>query len=126
MAGNLPNTLATGKYPAGAFQFVQRGLNYTADHVHGDMEQGQSPASRHITGQQLCVGLRDFAISEYGLMARTVLGRWRIHATEDFGHIVFLLVEAKALSTTEGDSIRDFIDVYRFEESFPTAVRLPD
>jgi uncharacterized repeat protein (TIGR04138 family) len=126
MSRQLPPALLATKYPPEAFDFVRRGLDHTANNVHGAAEPEQAPASRHITGQQLCNGLRDFAIAEYGLMARTVLARWRISATEDFGHIVFALVEAKALSTTEGDSIRDFIDIFRFEEAFPTAVRLPD
>jgi uncharacterized repeat protein (TIGR04138 family) len=126
MSRQLPPALLATKYPPEAFDFVRRGLDHAAICVHGDIEEGQSAASRHITGQQLCTGLRDFAIAEYGLMARAVLGRWRIHSTEDFGHIVFALVEAKQLSTTEGDSIRDFVDVFRFDESFPATVRLPD
>jgi uncharacterized repeat protein (TIGR04138 family) len=126
MSRHMPPALSATKYPFEAFDFVRKGLEHAANKVHGNVEPGQTAASRHITGQQLCIGLRDFAIAEYGLMARTVLRRWRITSTEDFGHIVFALVEAKHLSTTEGDSIRDFVDIFRFEDAFPAKVCLPD
>lgn len=125
MAAPFSNVMSSSKYPEEALHFVRRGLDYTSENIHGEMQPDQSPSSRHITGQQLCRGLRDYAIAEYGLLARMVLKRWRIHSTEDFGHIVFILVEHKKLSTTEGDSIRDFIDVYPFDESFPEQIVLP-
>jgi len=125
MALLSPTLLAT-RYPPPAFEFVRKGLDHAANNVHGTMEPGQPAASRHITGQQLCMGLRDYASLEYGLMARAVLARWRILSTEDFGHIVFALVEDKKLSATEGDSIRDFVDVFHFDDAFPFRLVLPE
>ena len=50
----------------------------------------------------------DFAIDQYGPMAKSVLRHWGIHKTEDFGHIVFNLIEKKIFFKTENDSIDDF------------------
>src|SRR5262245_9944837 len=49
---------AAGPYPIEAFEFVREGLGYTANHIHPDRES-LSEADRHISGQQLCMGLRD-------------------------------------------------------------------
>src|ERR1700722_11811230 len=79
-----------GHYPIEALDFVQRGLIHTVAQVHGrKIIAGQS---RHVSGQQLCHGLKDYALMRWGLMARTVLRRWGITRTLDFGQIVFSLV----------------------------------
>lgn len=111
----------TTRYPVDAFLFVQRGLDYTVRRIHGELKKADSeidPASRHINGRELCLGLRDYAVDQYGLLAGAMLSRWRIQSCEDFGHIVFALVEAEILKKTEDDSIRDFIGVYDFATAF--------
>jgi uncharacterized repeat protein (TIGR04138 family) len=104
-----------GPYPIEAFQFVREGLGFTARLMHGD-EHG--PGSRHVSGQQLCVGLRKFAIERYGMLAPTVLGCWNVRRTEDFGRIVFAMIDAGLMSRTEEDTIDDFRGVYHFDEAF--------
>jgi uncharacterized repeat protein (TIGR04138 family) len=46
------------------------------------------------------------------LLADTVLQKWNLNRTLDFGRIVFTLVEAGVLKTTQEDSLEDFRDVY--------------
>ncbi|MFW6059863.1 MAG: Minf_1886 family protein [Phycisphaeraceae bacterium] len=109
------------KYPLAAFLFVQRGLDYTVRSIHGDPPEDEDPAareSRHVSGRDLCYGLRDYAIEQYGLLARIVLRRWRIERSEDFGHIVFTMVEAGLMHKTDEDTIADFEDVFDFSEAF--------
>jgi uncharacterized repeat protein (TIGR04138 family) len=103
---------AAGTYPVEALDFVQRGLLHTVVQIHG--RKVVPGHSRHVSGQQLCLGLKDYALLRWGLMARTVLRRWGITATLDFGHIVFSLVEAGLLKTTEQDTLDDFRDVFDF------------
>jgi uncharacterized repeat protein (TIGR04138 family) len=67
-----------------------------------------------VTGQQLCHALRDYALTRWGMMARAVLRRWGINQTLDFGRIVFTMVKAGLLRTTEGDTLEDFRDVFDF------------
>ena len=110
------------KYPIGAFVFVHNGLDYTVRHIHGTAEQETTDEarrkSRHITGQQLCRGLRDYAIDQYGLMARNVLKHWSIHSCNDFGQIVFTLIEAELMAKNEDDRMEDFNDAFDFSEAF--------
>jgi uncharacterized repeat protein (TIGR04138 family) len=107
----------TGPYPVEAFQFVRDGLSYAARSVHEDIEE-RAEQDRHITGQQLCLGLRKFAIERYGLMAPVVLAHWHIRRTDDFGRIVFAMVGQGLLSKTEEDSLDDFRAVFDFDEAF--------
>ncbi|MFA4947570.1 MAG: Minf_1886 family protein [Candidatus Krumholzibacteriia bacterium] len=73
---------------------------------------------RHISGSELCRGLRTLATARFGPMAKEVLNFWGVRSTEDFGNIVFNLVDAGLLLKTEHDRIEDFIDVYDFGEVF--------
>lgn len=104
-------------YPPAAFDFVQEGLRHTVETLR-DAEPELPDGGRHVSGQELCVGLRDYAIKQFGGLARTVLRSWHVHRTEDFGRIVFALVDAGALRKTEEDSLEDFQGVYDFDEAF--------
>ena len=119
------------KYPLAAFLFVQRGLDFTVRRMHGDIDEEEARsddeakiASRHVTGQDLCHGLRDFAIDQYGLLARTVLRRYRINSCEDFGHIVYAMVDAGLMRKRDEDRYEDFVDVYDFAEAFSPQLSL--
>lgn len=121
-------------FPEEAFEFVRDGLKHTVLTLHGHSGTGGAarPAPgggavtqrRHVTGQQLCMGLRDLAVQRWGLLAGTVLRKWRITRTEDFGTIVFAMIDRRELRVSEDDSIEDFRAVYDFEEAFgPTPPR---
>jgi uncharacterized repeat protein (TIGR04138 family) len=113
-------TQTAGPYPIDAFNFVREGLSFTAHKVHSDIESVQEQ-DRHISGQQLCMGLRDFAIERYGLLAQAVLDHWHIRRTDDFGRIVFAMVDQGLLSKTQEDTPDDFRAVYDFDEAFSAA-----
>ena len=124
----LPDIVAQlGKYPLDAFLFVQRGLQYTAEKLHGpappidpaDVAEVEAvERDRHITGQELSRGLRDLAREQWGRMAGAVLRQWNITRTEDFGEIVFALVNAEHMRKKPEDSIEDFNNVYDFAQAF--------
>jgi uncharacterized repeat protein (TIGR04138 family) len=50
-----------------------------------------------------------------------VLQSWGVTSSEDFGRIVFAMVEAGFIGKSEKDSIHDFDNVYAFDEAFATA-----
>lgn len=79
---------------------------------------GPQYMNRHVTGQQLCWAIRDVAQERWGLLARNVLERWNITSTEDFGAIVFGLVDNQWLAKQPTDSIDDFKHVFNFAEAF--------
>lgn len=105
-----------GLYPVEAFEFVQQGLSYTVKKVHAELTDPK--ASRHISGQQLSHGLREYALGQWGLLARTVLRRWNVTSTLDFGRIVFALVAAGHLQKTEDDTLDDFKNAFDFRTAF--------
>lgn len=109
------------RYPIAAFHFVRRGLDYTVHLLHED-PQSLDEAQRHVSGQQLCEGLRDFALEQYGQLALTVLNNWNIRRTEDFGQIVFAMVNGGLMQATENDSPTDFDNCFDFDGAFAAEV----
>jgi uncharacterized repeat protein (TIGR04138 family) len=121
-----------GLFPPHAFEFIHEGLDFTVTHVHGprcresnSKMQMEAPPNRHVSGQQLCEGLRELALAKWGRMARTVLRRWNITSTLDFGRIVYSLIEAGQMQKVEDDSLDDFKNVYDFKAAFETEYRIP-
>lgn len=108
---------AAGPYPVQALHFVQTGFGHTAKAALSDPSQ-LSPDDRHLSGQQLCMGLLEFAIEQYGMMAPVVLQRWNVQRTDDFGRIVFTLIDLGIFRKSPNDSIEDFRSVYDFAEVF--------
>ncbi len=97
------------RYTVEAYAFVRGGLDFTVRRL-------KKP--RHISGQELLEGIREFAIEEFGPMTKTVLNGWGISCTEDIGEIVFNMVETGLLGKTEEDSRADFANGYDFDEAF--------
>ena len=73
---------------------------------------------RHVTGQELALGISKYALDQFGPMAMTVLHHWGIRKTLDFGKIVFALIDVKLLSKQPEDKLEDFDKVYEFEDVF--------
>ena len=96
-------------YKLEAYTFVLAALHDTVVHL-------KKP--RHITGQELAAGIRDYAIEQFGPMAKSVLTHWGIQETLDFGKIVFALIDVELLSKQPGDKLSDFDKVYEFQEAF--------
>lgn len=110
-----------GGYSPACLPFIRDGLAHTVEMVHGQPESALlelEDEQRHVSGQQLCLGLRDYAIQRYGMMAKPVLHRWGIRNTRDFGQIIFAMVEAGLMRKTDDDTLADFEGVYEFDEAF--------
>lgn len=103
------------RYATGAYLFLRQALDFTLARIR---EQEKGNRHRHVTGQELCRGIRDYALDQFGPMTLTLLEHWGIRRTEDFGQIVFNLVEFGIFGKTETDSIEDFNEVYDFETAF--------
>ena len=101
-------------YKFEAYSFVMAGL-------HDTVSKLSDP--RHVSGKELSEGLRDYALEQFGPLARTVLEYWGIRSTLDFGKIVFLLIDTQLLRKTEEDSIHDFENVYDFPQAFQYEIK---
>jgi uncharacterized repeat protein (TIGR04138 family) len=108
------------RYKPDAYEFVLQGLTFTQKKFKKPALNNakHSTGQAHVSGRELASGLRDFAIDQYGALAPRVLAYWGINQTEDFGNIVFSLIEKKLLSKTDQDCLEDFAAVYDFKTAF--------
>lgn len=104
------------RYHRDAYYFVREALDYTQQKLR--RSEKTHPETPHVTGQELLRGIRDYALERYGPMAITVLYEWGIKRCEDFGDIVFNLVEGRILNKRDEDSREDFKGGYDFEDAF--------
>jgi uncharacterized repeat protein (TIGR04138 family) len=102
------------RYRRDAYLFLREALEFTQKAI----SKANKNQVRHITGCELLNGIREYALALYGPMTITVLEDWGITSTEDFGHMVFLMVENNLLRKTEQDSLEDFRKGYSFDEAF--------
>jgi uncharacterized repeat protein (TIGR04138 family) len=73
---------------------------------------------RHVSGQELLAGIREYALGQFGPMTKMILEEWGIRSCHDFGEIVFNMVEVGLLAKTDKDTREDFKDGYDFEDAF--------
>jgi uncharacterized repeat protein (TIGR04138 family) len=105
-----------GRYGERGYLFVLAALEFA---------QNRLPARRHLGGGELAWACRDFALEQFGLLAPAVLEYWGITSTEDFGRIVFLLIDVGLLARQPSDKPEDFERVYDFAEVFRAGYRWP-
>jgi uncharacterized repeat protein (TIGR04138 family) len=103
------------RYAPEAYQFAREALDFTYAMLSSKPESG---GERHVTGQELLEGMRKYALKEFGAVSMTVLNTWGIFRCEDFGQLIFNLVNNGFLRKTEEDSIHDFDGGYDFETAF--------
>src|SRR3954447_19126458 len=112
------------RYPIHAYAFVLEALEYTKKSLKKRVQtrtraRGKAfTAARHVSGRELCEGVRRLALDHYGLMALTVLNLWGIRSTSDLGEIVFNLIASGDLEKTPTDARSDFDKVFDFETVF--------
>jgi len=122
------------RYRFDAYVFVFEALSYAQNVLGLGAESASEPAEeeaeesetpqRHVTGQELCGAIRQYALQQYGYMAQTVLKSWGITCTGDFGEIVFNLIGIGHMRKTPSDRREDFDDVFDFDTAFRQEFRI--
>jgi uncharacterized repeat protein (TIGR04138 family) len=97
-----------------AYLFMREALDFTQKIV-GRENQGKV---RHVTGQELLDGLRQYALQQFGPMTATVFEEWGVRNCQNFGEIVFNMVEIGLLAKTDKDTRDDFQTGYDFADAF--------
>ncbi len=105
------------RYDARAYYFLRQGLDHTVREMK-KKSGGRMQRSSHVSGPELLHGLREYALEQYGPMAKVVLNEWGVTRCPDFGELVFNLIDYQVFSKTEEDRREDFSDIYSFEEAF--------
>ena len=108
------------RYAREAYHFVREALDYTQKQIHKEARVRKSRQDRHVSGQQLLEGLRDYGLRLFGPLTLFVLNEWGLRRCEDFGEIVFNLVDHGngMFGKTEEDSRDDFKGGYDFDTAF--------
>ncbi len=113
------------RYHQDAYQFVFQALRYTQQELCRIREMADTDdEDTHISGQELLEGIRQMALEQFGLMTRTVFKNWGIRSTEDFGRIVFEMVERGKMRKTDRDRLSDFFELYDFDDVFDRDYRI--
>ena len=115
------------RYKIDAYAFVFEALNYAhaqlgmgterpAESEEGEPDEGAGKETeRHLSGQQLCEAIRQYALEQYGYMAKCVLNSWGVTRTGDIGEIVYNLIDIGKMRKTKEDRREDFDNVFDFE-----------
>ena len=119
------------RYRLDAYAFVEEALGYAHEAWEWASQRfrkkksepraarrGKIQPERHLTGQELCEAIRQYAVEEFGYLAKSVLNSWGVNKTRDFGNIVFNLIEIGRMKKTRDDRLEDFDDVYDFDAAF--------
>ena len=102
------------RYGKGAYYFVRGALDYTLKSLKKETNKDDS---KHVSGQQLLEGIREFALEQFGPLAYTVFDHWGLRESRDFGNIVFNLIEVGVLGKNDQDNIADFENGFDFKAS---------
>jgi len=106
------------RYHRNAYDFVFDALKLAQKQLERPLCSDADDQAAHISGEELLEGVRELAHQKFGLMTLPVFHCWGVRATEDFGRIVFELIERGEMRKTDRDNLIDFVDVYDFEEVF--------
>jgi uncharacterized repeat protein (TIGR04138 family) len=110
------------RYHPAAYELVRDALHAACAKFREGAED------KHVSGQELLEGFREYVIREYGPMASTILDEWGLTRGLDVGNIVYNLIDVGYFGKNEGDSLEDFDGGYDFATAFsdpflPTSAR---
>ena len=105
------------RYALEAYLFVYEALGYTVKVVAKGVQ-------RHVDGHELLEGIRLFCLERFGPLTLMVFDQWGITRSEDFGEIVFNLVEQGLMGKTQNDTREDFSGWRDFKEVFGRELKL--
>lgn len=106
------------RYHRDAYYFVRDALDVAQKKFAKAGGRAGKDKPAHVSGQQLLEGIRAHALEQFGPLTLMVLEEWGVRRCEDFGEIVFNMVESSLLGKTENDSRDDFKGGYDFQEAF--------
>ena len=112
------STEARLRYHPNAYLFLFAALRRTQTDLGRPQSDGADEENAHISGPELVEGIRRLAQEQFGLLALTVFRQWGITTTDDFGRMVFELIDRGEMRKTSQDHLEDFFDLFDFEETF--------
>jgi uncharacterized repeat protein (TIGR04138 family) len=102
------------RYHRDAYLFLREAL----DHTQKQTAKARKGDIKHVTGKELLDGIRKYALDQFGPMTLTVFAEWGLQKCDDFGDLVFNMVDHGLLAKTEEDRREDFKGGYEFIDAF--------
>ena len=102
------------RYAADAYAFLKDALDFTIRR----QKKARAKEPGHVSGDELCVGVKEYALQQFGPMVPTLFEAWGIQSTRDIGEMVFNLIDAGAFSKSDADRVEDFDNIYDFADAF--------
>jgi len=102
------------RYQRPAYFFLREAL----DHTHKMLGKSGKEVVHHVTARELLDGIREYALQQFGPMAMMVLEEWGVRSCDDWGEIVFGMIEHNLLARSEQDKREDFKGHYDFFQAF--------
>lgn len=113
------------RYHLEAYLFVWSAFDYTWRRLKAPRQASDQEArARELSGRELLEGICDLAVEQFGYLADLVFARWGITRTDDFGEIVFTLVEVGLLGKSKRDSKEDFRNVFDLRRALRERYRI--
>ncbi len=103
------------RYAKEAYVFLAEGMNKAREKKFGSVG-----VIGHLSAAEILGALRELAVENFGKAAKATFNGWGIFQCEDFGQMVFNLVEARLLAKQEQDSEADLYGGYDFNAAFPS------
>jgi uncharacterized repeat protein (TIGR04138 family) len=104
------------RFDPDAYFFLKEALDFTVKRAKEENE-GEN---RHVSGPELLIGFRDFALEQFGPMASTLLREWGVQRCTHVGEMVFALIGEQVFGKQDSDTLEDFGDIFDFQEAFVT------
>ena len=107
-----------------AYVFLSEALKTAQESAGRQLVSDRIDETHHISGQELLEGVRMLGLRQYGPMAPVVFRHWGLNSTDDFGRIVFEMIERGEMRKSEQDQLSDFHAIYSFDEAFSEDYRI--
>ncbi len=111
----LAMTRGDGRYRIQAYHFILDSLDYVSATLGKTRLAGPD---RHVSVDEMLDGVKEYAMQQFGPLAKVVLEYFGIYSTEDIGEIVFDFVNVGLLNKQESDRREDFSKGFDFREVF--------
>ena len=102
-----------------AYSFLKDALDFTMQRV----EERENGSQRHVSGQELLEGFRDYALAQFGRIFKTL---HVLSNGKNVGEMVFLLIEEDVFSKQPEDSLDDFKGFMSFRKAFEEPYEFQD
>lgn len=110
-------TRYNAKFKAEAYHFVRAGLQHSCA-TRKPADQTAEPF--HVSAHELLEDLASRAREQFGVRARATLASWGVTCCDDFGTILYDLLQVGLFSASDRDKRTDFYPGYDFATKFPT------